>query len=1090
MCEKFQFYNNFLGLNKKRPKRGKKNKKVKNVPNLPQPAKNLQSRSKKIDEKNLTTESMPKNVQSTRSDKYKPPKIKIHHEDSKAQTNHNLAKIEEDKLAQTKAVETKMKNFSDRILSKEKISIMSSLKTYEESSRNKRILNTAKVSLEASIKKSHYRKLKKSGFIPAKESEQEKAPKKVVRSSRSKPSAVQAQTAQTLRQVKEELKKVRNAGKPGRTPVEGNSRMEGSIEKSLDQRKELKKRQLETQHSPIPPKEVSEVKTDKALLEKIKKKEQTIDPKKKEKSELNQKELQNKSVFSAVNPKLIQDQKEETIENNHKIGADLNSLNSPQVDHQQVEIEKTVEELQQENNPSIEKMDEAALEKIEERKIKFPPVSQNKQEELELRENQGDSNQSQDESFSQEKNQEEEVLEQEFLGLTSMELSEDYKEDRNASNLFQSRYSADVIEPSKNGKIAESIQGGGEVEPIQIQVKEPPQTDVKSVKDSSQYQEPDIELVNKKKIKGSNKHFGNSLISFSNSKLKNDQDSKKTLRGNKTVGVGGYGAEYLRRRNSGRMMSRTKSRNKTKSRKKANMDFGYQLRHSRNASKGRLQVQKLQKRKQEVIQMLEAKSKKGTFAKVKRKEKRSYSLSPEGLEDVPRRRAISKKSGVHKRDNKSNQQSKMLETSSKSLKSSNFIVSKDNREKLFSSFEPQTEKQEAEVNDKNSPVDKNSSSCEPGKLIKNKSSLTPHKSVKPPQAQKPAKSKQLRETQAGKINSTQITSVVAEGYSTQAPTTADIVENSLKPSSKSSKLNPQVNQKSGSSHPKNHSLQPMGAPGNSGTPCEYYMKDLIDAARGVKLQLTFPFYDHFLYNAKSQLFIDKSKDGITKGTHINDVAFQAKKIYLPPLKHKNMKTLILDLDETLIHCNESSNIPSDIKLPIPVDNDSMMEVGINFRPHAHQFLEEMSKEFELVIFTASHPCYANRILDILDPNNQYISYRVFRDHCLNTENGILIKDLRIFANRNLNNILLVDNALYSYALQPYNGVPILPFYDDKKDTELLKLMRFLREIKNEENFRNVIKTTFKVDLIRKFASRPDILSRKLKNVFKRKDDIY
>jgi CTD small phosphatase-like protein 2 len=74
----------------------------------------------------------------------------------------------------------------------------------------------------------------------------------------------------------------------------------------------------------------------------------------------------------------------------------------------------------------------------------------------------------------------------------------------------------------------------------------------------------------------------------------------------------------------------------------------------------------------------------------------------------------------------------------------------------------------------------------------------------------------------------------------------------------------------------------------------------------------------------------------------------------------------------------------------------------------------MSEIFEIIVFTASHSCYANVVLNILDPQNEYITFRLFRDHCLQTKEGIFIKDLRIIANRSLKNIAIVDNATYSF----------------------------------------------------------------------------
>ena len=49
-------------------------------------------------------------------------------------------------------------------------------------------------------------------------------------------------------------------------------------------------------------------------------------------------------------------------------------------------------------------------------------------------------------------------------------------------------------------------------------------------------------------------------------------------------------------------------------------------------------------------------------------------------------------------------------------------------------------------------------------------------------------------------------------------------------------------------------------------------------------------------------------------------------------------------------------------------------------------------------------------------------------------------------NRKIENILLVDNAAYSYFYQLENGIPILPFYDDKQDRELVYLTRYIEEL--------------------------------------------
>ena len=66
------------------------------------------------------------------------------------------------------------------------------------------------------------------------------------------------------------------------------------------------------------------------------------------------------------------------------------------------------------------------------------------------------------------------------------------------------------------------------------------------------------------------------------------------------------------------------------------------------------------------------------------------------------------------------------------------------------------------------------------------------------------------------------------------------------------------------------------------------------------------------------------------------------------------------------------------------------------------------------MFTASHKSYADVVLDYLDPKGELIEYRMYRDSCTQTEEGVYIKDLRIIQNRNLKDIVIVDNAVYSF----------------------------------------------------------------------------
>lgn len=190
------------------------------------------------------------------------------------------------------------------------------------------------------------------------------------------------------------------------------------------------------------------------------------------------------------------------------------------------------------------------------------------------------------------------------------------------------------------------------------------------------------------------------------------------------------------------------------------------------------------------------------------------------------------------------------------------------------------------------------------------------------------------------------------------------------------------------------------------------------------------------------------------------------------------KTLIFDLDETLIHCNENQAGPCDARVPVVFPSGERIEASINIRPYARELLVEMAEHFEVVIFTASHSCYANPVIDHIDPQ-KVVAKRLFREHCSVLGEGLFTKDLTVLKNRQLKDIILVDNALYSFFMNLGNGVSILPFYHNKKDVELLKLKPFLLNLRDAEDVRDVVGGYFRWELFRKYATQPDRLLQKL-----------
>ena len=193
---------------------------------------------------------------------------------------------------------------------------------------------------------------------------------------------------------------------------------------------------------------------------------------------------------------------------------------------------------------------------------------------------------------------------------------------------------------------------------------------------------------------------------------------------------------------------------------------------------------------------------------------------------------------------------------------------------------------------------------------------------------------------------------------------------------------------------------------------------------------------------------------------------------------QTLQTIIFDLDETLIHCNEDQSGPCDLRVPVIFPTGEKIMAGINIRPHSKEVLEELANHFEVIIFTASHSCYANPVVDYFD-EKKIISGRLFRENCSQVAEGLYTKDLSVIRNRDLRNVVLIDNAVYSFILNLNNGIPIIPYYHNKKDTELLKLRDFLIGLKGLGDVRTIVGKYFEWDTFVKHTHEPEVLFKKL-----------
>lgn len=140
---------------------------------------------------------------------------------------------------------------------------------------------------------------------------------------------------------------------------------------------------------------------------------------------------------------------------------------------------------------------------------------------------------------------------------------------------------------------------------------------------------------------------------------------------------------------------------------------------------------------------------------------------------------------------------------------------------------------------------------------------------------------------------------------------------------------------------------------------------------------------------------------------------------------KRNYTLVLDLDETLVHYVEASA------------GDSKVLV----RPGCEEFLKRMAQVYEVIIFTAAMQDYADWVIDQLD-TGQWVSGRLYRQHTVPSGN-FFIKDLSKLG-RDLAKMIIIDNVAENFSQQPENGIVIRSWFDDEEDEALSQLEPLLQ----------------------------------------------
>ncbi|XP_076949503.1 uncharacterized protein LOC143622175 [Bidens hawaiensis] len=189
-------------------------------------------------------------------------------------------------------------------------------------------------------------------------------------------------------------------------------------------------------------------------------------------------------------------------------------------------------------------------------------------------------------------------------------------------------------------------------------------------------------------------------------------------------------------------------------------------------------------------------------------------------------------------------------------------------------------------------------------------------------------------------------------------------------------------------------------------------------------------------------------------------------------------TVVLDLDETLVCAYETSSLPDSVRKQateagltwfelecVSSDKECDGKPKVNYvtvfeRPGLHEFLNQLSKFADLVLFTAGLEGYAKPLVDRIDTGNR-LSRRLYRPLTISTEYREHVKDLS-FVSKDFSRIVIVDNNSFSFLLQPVNGIPCIPFSAGQPhDDQLLEvLLPLLKQLSEQRDVRPVLYERF------------------------------
>ena len=200
--------------------------------------------------------------------------------------------------------------------------------------------------------------------------------------------------------------------------------------------------------------------------------------------------------------------------------------------------------------------------------------------------------------------------------------------------------------------------------------------------------------------------------------------------------------------------------------------------------------------------------------------------------------------------------------------------------------------------------------------------------------------------------------------------------------------------------------------------------------------------NNFYYNIENNIY-ENDEDG-TNAYEIMQMLkdYEINKVDAPFLVTPSKKkyTLVLDLDETLIHLRQKKdiiNIKNDVNIKINNTSDYFYDnydkdknkYLLQFRVGLFSFLTILKPFYEIISFTSATREYADVIINEIEKNRKFFDHKFYREHTV-IYKDTFVKDISRIG-RDIKKIIIIDNNERNFVLNKENGIKIAPYYGDE-----------------------------------------------------------